>query len=304
MPKKISELPKTTTLSNDDVFVVNREGATNIITTNNLRNNITNNISISASQLLPSNANNGDVLTFDGIKWTPKAPVQTGGIPNFGNDIIVGFFLPPGTDKKWIVPVGLSNIEIISQGSGGDGGNANAGSAQRGVIQSHTILGGATILISTINIIQLKYSEALFEKRNGGKGGDVYNFARGITGSGGGAGGWVRKTLTVTPGQIFTYTCGIIGGSCTISSGSWSMTAGAGTNAGNAGNTTVGSIGLGGIVSGDYTEGYNGESGSKGRLYTVAPDVVGSLGGRGRDLKGVLGAPGSEIGGYIYIKIK
>ncbi len=297
MPKKISELPKTTTLSNDDVFVVNREGATNIITTNNLRNNITSNISISASQLLTSNANNGDVLTFDGSKWIPKAPVQTSGIPNFGNDIIVGFFLPPGTNKTWIVPVGLSNIEIISQGSGGDGAFGES-------ISTYTFLDGSTLLIPKKTIPNPNFNpnfNIIYGIRNGGRGAEP---TRGSSGGGGGSGGWVRKTLSVTAGQIFTYTCGIAKGACTISSGSWSMTAGAGGNASTLFSTNFSSTptgGSGGVISGDYTQGFNGEAGGSGTNSGFYSEP--GWGGRGRDLKGVLDGPGSVFGGYIYIKI-
>ena len=52
-----------------------------------------------------------------------------------------------------------------------------------------------------------------------------------------------EKALAVTAGKVFTYTCGVALGSCTISSGSWSMTAGAGQSGDTSYSTGSGLVG-------------------------------------------------------------
>jgi hypothetical protein len=234
---------------------------------------------------------NGDVLTFDGSAWIAKKPTQQSSIPNFGNDIITGFYLPPGTNRTWVVPSGLNSIEIIAQGSGGNGLDGITPGGKMVIIA----LPDASLIlkpIKTTPILGTSTNVAAYDlnyDRGGGSGGT--NKGGIILLSGGGAGGWCKKVLTVTSGQIFTYSCGTPLQGCTISSGSFTMIAGAGGNARDLG-TGNHAPGVGGIVSGDFTEGYNGESGS-----------TNMLGGRGRNLKGVLGGPGSEYSGYIFIKI-
>jgi hypothetical protein len=105
-------------------------------------------------------------------------------------------------------------------------------------------------------------------------------------GAGGGGPAWCRKTLDVTPGQVFTYTAGKFGVASTIASGNWYMSAGAGSDANGA------TPGRGGIPSGDYDSFRNGKPGD-------APSAkAGGSGGLGYDPEGVA----ADYGGYIYVK--
>lgn len=95
--KKISEFPVTTTLNDDDVFLIDHLKTTSTINysslkenisgslVSNINNTITSTLKISASQILPSNATNGQVLTYDAstLTWKPSAVNST--TTNYGN---------------------------------------------------------------------------------------------------------------------------------------------------------------------------------------------------------------------------
>lgn len=119
----------------------------------------------------------------------------------------------------------------------------------------------------------------------GASGGDTSSQ---IVTNGGGGGGpaWCKKTLDVSPGQVFTYTTGKFGAASTVASGNWYMSAGAGTDANGP------TPGRGGTATGDYDSFRNGLPGG-------APSaLLGGTGGSGYDPEGVT----ADYGGYIYVK--
>ena len=196
-----------------------------------------------------------------------------------------GLFLPAGTNQSYTVPNGVSQIEIIAHGHGGIGkaviiGGGGSMRNSQAMIGINIFGGGFTI--PDVNVGKLTGTPY------GGGAGNQDNTK--MSGAGGGAGAWVKKTLTVTDGQTFTYSSGIPSTPVTISSGSWSMTAGTGAAA--TYSSFSARAGIGGIASGTYDEGYNGQNAS------------GYNGGINRTLNGVISnAFGNYIGGYIFIRI-
>jgi len=207
------------------------------------------------------------------------------------SELSLGGFLPAGTNKTFTVPSGISEIKIIAQGSGGNGGTtqSGAGTQAAGAITTKILPDGTTVLLPASNSFS----------RNGGGGAVPSGNSSNAYGGGGGAGGWCSKVLQVTENQIFTYTTGIVNRSSTIKSGTWIMTANAGSNP-TSGSYSNMIGGVGGTVSGEYDQGYTGGNGGNGgpRFNNPSP-----YGGQGRNISGVLGGSGSDYSGYIYVMI-
>jgi hypothetical protein len=238
----------------------------------------------------PATPTNGQVLMYDSSTsmWVASSFFFSS-FSGFGTGYLTGVLLTPGENQTFTVPSGIKKIEIVAVGSGGNGATA-AGTtviAAAGTIQTLNIMIGTVCvpyqtITDTRFLIDASYRTNINgASRGGASGGSAWT--RGVIGyaAGGGAGGWVKKTLDVTAGDVFTYTTGIVNRESTISKGTWSMTGG------------TGGTSAGGTIAGDYDQGFAGEAGEAGGTGT-------GLGGRQRDLDGNFG---SIFGGYIFIKI-
>lgn len=298
--KKISEFPLTS-LSSNDIFLINHLNTTSTVTFDTLSSTISQNISTNIVSNLtgdnivqklstvfikkPTTATDGQILTYNGSNWVASnVPTFSG----FGSGYLTGIFLSAGTNMTFMAPNNIKQLEIIAVGSAGNGASTSTNSGIT-ITSVGVVLGTALCP----NIINNTYQ--------GGNGGGGFK-ASGA--GGGGAGGWVKKTLTVTSGQIFTYSTGIINGNSIISSNGWSMSAYAGSQPAYA-NGTIGSTnpgGAGGSIGGDYDIGHIGENGSsttRGEGFTNP----GGNGALGRDIYGNLGGENSKYSGYIFVKL-
>jgi hypothetical protein len=316
--KKISEFPLTT-LSSNDIFLINHLNTTSTVTFDTLSSTISQNISTNIVNNLtgdnivqklstvfikkPTTATNGQILTYNGSTWVASnVPTFSG----FGSGYLTGIFLSAGTNMSFTVPNGVKKIEITAVGSGGKGGDGSGSST------SSTPILGSGSPITPVNIIvgnllkpiRTIISDTAYKgvgNTNQGGAGWFLGIPRSadvVNAAGGGAGGWVKKTLNVSANDVFTYTTGISYNESTISKGSWSMTAREGGNGGDVISISNAGIGgAGGTITGDYDEGYTGQSGQNGGTNT------GGLGGIGRDIYGNLGGTNSEYSGYIFVRI-
>ncbi len=108
----------------------------------------------------------------------------------------------------------------------------------------------------------------------GGSGGDgLYG---GKSGGGGGGGSYCYQCFTVTPGQQFTL---VVGNSNQNSSFGSLLTANCGTNGGNGTLSILGSIGIGGSSTANYS--INGSNGISTSSYCSSPASKGGNGGNG-----------------------
>ncbi len=193
--------------------------------------------------------------------------------------------------STWVVPAGVTHVDVEVFGAGGGAGNGNSGGGG----------GGASAAIRTSN------SSVLALAGGGGGGGRT----AGSSGAGGGGGYALATSVTTTPGESLTIYiggggvsgCSNIGGS---GGNGGAYAGGTGANHdGVAGTGTSGGGGGGGLSAGGANSSYGGAGGSEyggpcgSSTFGGACNGAAGGGGGGTGTQVVLGAPGSAATGGL-----